>query len=274
MSEFKEFEGKTIDDAINLACATLGAEREKLEIDIIQDSKGGIFGLVGAKKAIIQAKLRDSNAELRQLVTSVVEKLVKPIVDTPEIEIEIEDKERVKVTILGEENSGLLIGREGQTLASIQYLVNRIMAKKVSDPLRIQIDTGDYRERQDDNLRQLALHLADKASSLGRAQSTKPLSSYHRRVVHMTLQDNEAVSTKSKGEGPLKRVLILPKRTRPQRPFTPGREDQGYREREPHRPQGDRPYTRNNNPARPREAAPNAEGNEPNGNRLEFEDDN
>jgi len=249
MSEFKEFEAKTIDDAINAACVAFQTERDKLEVEIIQDSKGGIFGLVGVKKAQIKARLRDANAELKQIVLGVVERLVNTIVDDPRIEVEIEDKDRVKVTILGDEHSGLLIGREGQTLASIQYLANRIMAKKSTEPLRIQVDTGDYRERQDDSLRQLALHLADKAKSLGRVQSTKPLSSYHRRVVHMTLQTDETISTKSKGDGPLKRVLILPKRTRPQLPYEPGQqegESLGRREqRVSNEPNGNRaPYVK------------------------------
>ena len=119
--------------------------------------------------------------------------------------------DRVRVFIDDEENSGLIIGREGQTLSSLQYLVNRLVSRKMQASVRIQVDTGDYRERQDDKLRQVAGHLAEKADNLGRTQSTKPLSSYHRRVVHLALQENELVFTRSKGDGPMKRVLIVPK---------------------------------------------------------------
>ena len=122
--------------------------------------------------------------------------------------------ERVTVLVLDEENSGLLIGREGQTLSSLQYLVNRIVSRRCEQPVRVQINTGEYRERQDDNLRKMAVYLADKAKSLGRPQSTKPLSSYHRRVVHLALQEDETIQTRSKGDGPLKRVIIVPKAQR------------------------------------------------------------
>ena len=153
------------------------------------------------------------NPELMELVKSAISRLVVPIVGYEDLDLEVEfTGDRVRVTINDDEHSGLIIGREGQTLSAIQYLANRIVAKSWDEPLRIQLDTGDYRERQDDNLRQLAFHLAEKVRTTGRPQSTKPLSSYHRRVVHMALQTEEGIHTRSKGDGPLKRVLILPRR--------------------------------------------------------------
>ncbi|WP_052360295.1 RNA-binding cell elongation regulator Jag/EloR [Solidesulfovibrio alcoholivorans] len=152
--------------------------------------------------------------ELEAIVREVVGKMLEGILgEIPEFEIS-GHSERVSVLILDEENSGLLIGREGQTLSSIQYLVNRIVIRRHGSPVKVQINTGAYRERQDDNLRKMAIFLADKAKTLGRPQSTKPLSSYHRRVVHLALQEDEAISTRSKGEGPLKRVLIVPRGAR------------------------------------------------------------
>jgi spoIIIJ-associated protein len=149
--------------------------------------------------------------ELEALVREVMEKMLDGILgQIPEFEIS-GDSERVAVLVRDEDNSGLLIGREGQTLSSIQYLVNRIVIRRHGSPVKVQINTGEYRERQDDNLRKMAIFLADKAKSLGRPQSTKPLSSYHRRVVHLALQEDEAISTRSKGDGPLKRVLIVPR---------------------------------------------------------------
>jgi len=150
---------------------------------------------------------------LERTVREVVEKLLLPIVEKPKLTVQIEP-DKVNVFVDDEEHSGLIIGREGQTLSALQYVANRVVARKMHASVRVQIDTGEYRERQDDKLRQLAFHLAEKAGSTGRIQSTKPLSSYHRRVVHLALQDNEVVFTRSKGEGPMKRVLILPKRGR------------------------------------------------------------
>ncbi len=152
--------------------------------------------------------------ELAAIIREIMENLLKGILEeVPEMEIS-GNAERVTVLVLDEENSGLLIGREGQTLSSLQYLVNRIVSRRCEQPVRVQINTGEYRERQDDNLRKMAVYLADKAKSLGRPQSTKPLSSYHRRVVHLALQEDETIQTRSKGDGPLKRVIIVPKAQR------------------------------------------------------------
>ncbi len=150
-------------------------------------------------------------ALLEQVTREVVGKLLEQLVETAVVSVELKP-DRVCVRIEDPENSGLLIGREGQTLASIQYLANRLVSRRMDASVRVQIDAGDYRENQDERLRQIARHLADKAMSTGRTQSTRPMSSYHRRVVHLTLQDDEHVFTRSKGEGSMKRVLIMTKR--------------------------------------------------------------
>ncbi|HWR04916.1 MAG TPA: R3H domain-containing nucleic acid-binding protein, partial [Humidesulfovibrio sp.] len=150
-------------------------------------------------------------AKLEEVAREVTGKLLEPLVENAKVAVELLH-DRVCVRIEDPENSGLLIGREGQTLASIQYLVNRLVSKRMDASVRVQIDAGDYRENQDERLRQIARHLADKAMATGRTQSTRPMSSYHRRVVHLTLQDDEHVFTRSKGEGSMKRVLIMTKR--------------------------------------------------------------
>jgi spoIIIJ-associated protein len=150
-------------------------------------------------------------ALLEQVTLEVTHKLLLPLVENAQVSVTLQS-DRVSVRIEDPENSGLLIGREGQTLASIQYLVNRLVSKRMDASVRVQIDAGDYRENQDERLRQIARHLADKAMSSGRTQSTRPMSSYHRRVVHLTLQEDEHVFTRSKGEGSMKRVLIMTKR--------------------------------------------------------------
>jgi len=150
-------------------------------------------------------------AKLEEVAREVTQKLLMPLVENAQVSVELL-ADRVCVKIEDPDNTGLLIGREGQTLASIQYLVNRLVSKRMDASVRVQIDAGDYRENQDERLRQIARHLADKAMATGRTQSTRPMSSYHRRVVHLTLQDDEFVFTRSKGEGSMKRVLIMSKR--------------------------------------------------------------
>lgn len=159
--------------------------------------------------------LADLDQELvRNVALEVTGKLVAPIIGEAALTVDLADG-RIKVTVDCGDNSGLLIGREGQTLASIQYLASRIVARKLNAAVRVQLDTGDYRERQDEKLRELALALAEKARATGKPQSTRPLSSYHRRVVHLALQEEEDIVTRSKGDGPLKRVIVLKRRKSP-----------------------------------------------------------
>ncbi|MDR2669333.1 MAG: hypothetical protein LBC14_05205, partial [Desulfovibrio sp.] len=105
-------------------------------------------------------------------------------------------------------NAGLLVGREGQTLAALQYLAGRIVAGKLGAPLRLQVDAGHYLERREDRLRDLALSLAEKVKTTRRAQATRPLSAYQRRIVHLALENDPDVLTHSKGEGLQRRVYI------------------------------------------------------------------
>ncbi len=119
---------------------------------------------------------------------------------------------RVHVHLECDENSGLLIGREGQTLAALQYVTSRIVSRAMDAAVRIQLDAGDYRTRQDEKLSELAEVLAERVRTTGKPHSTRPLSSYHRRIVHVVLQDATDLITRSSGDGPLKRVIIQRKR--------------------------------------------------------------
>ncbi len=136
---------------------------------------------------------------------------MQPIVGMVPVTISFEDS-RVCIGLDCGEDSGLLIGREGQTLASLQYISSRIISRKMQASVRVQLDAGDYRTRQDDKLRDLVLFLADRVRTTGKSHSTRPLSSYHRRIVHVALQESSDLVTRSSGDGPLKRVVIQRKR--------------------------------------------------------------
>lgn len=148
---------------------------------------------------------------LSATVLEALKELATPIVGEFEAELEVSGG-RVRLRVVSVENQGLLIGRDGQTLASLQYLLCCIASRKLNASVRVQIDAGDYREKQDEKLRELALSLAQKVKSSSRPQSTRPLSAYHRRIIHMTLQDDPEVQTHSKGEGGMKRVVVVPRR--------------------------------------------------------------
>ncbi|MFP4657368.1 MAG: protein jag, partial [Desulfonatronovibrionaceae bacterium] len=156
----------------------------------------------------------------REVVTNLTRSM------TPESEITVDtDADPIRVIIEDEENSGLLIGRDGQTITALQYIANRIVARKWPGAPRIQLDTGDFRRKQQEKLESTAQELADKAKEVGRVMSTQPLSAFHRRVVHMALQEDKAVQTRSKGDGPFKRVLIMPRRKKNKQQEAPAEQE-------------------------------------------------
>lgn len=325
MKEFKEFEAKTVDAAIDAACRHYGVERSKLEIEILRGESTGIFGF-GKKNALVQARrrasalasssildddfLRDTfkrpsfsknNSEkhdstpdsapstghspspaheetaqapkpehktpaappkpaaktpqeqkkpapqrdsapapsaqttapqrpkpqktqqkpsqrashfpskeaLEPVVTDALHVLLQPLTSQCQLSFSVEGT-RVKVRIENEDDPELLIGREGQTIAALQYILNRIVSRHFETTVQVHLDTANYRDRQDEEIRDMALSLGSKAKRSGRTHSTRALSSYHRRIVHLALQDDPELQTNSIGEGPLKRVLIEP----------------------------------------------------------------
>ena len=176
-------------------------------------------------------------ARLQELSRDCVSRLIRPMLSQPveEPEVDIVDG-RVRVAVDCGEDSGLLIGREGQTLAALQYLASRIVSRGMDAAVRVQLDAGRYRQRQEEKLRDIALALAAKVRQTGRSYSTRPLSSYHRRIIHLCLQEMDDILTRSTGDGPLKRVVIL--RRRPEKSERQPQGERDNRRRSP-RPEGE-----------------------------------
>ncbi|WP_084604885.1 Jag N-terminal domain-containing protein [Desulfonatronum thioautotrophicum] len=210
MSEPREFQSKSVDDAIEEACAYFSRTRDELEITILEGGSSGIFGLVGVKKARIKAQPRVRLAELETMIRTVTERIASAIVDAPRVHVE-HQSDLIKATIETSDVTERLLVRDGQVLGAVEYIVNRIIARRWPNAVRIMLDADGFRERQDEELGALAVSLAEKAKSSQTPQSTKPLPSYQRRIVHLALQTISDIQTKSKGDGPLKRVLIIPK---------------------------------------------------------------
>ncbi|EFI34300.1 single-stranded nucleic acid binding R3H domain protein [Desulfonatronospira thiodismutans ASO3-1] len=145
-----------------------------------------------------------------RFLQELIQRLTTPL--APEVDIKIrEDTSPITVVVQDTHNSGILLGRDGQTLSALQYITNRIIAKKYPGTARIQLDTENFLEKQTEKLEKNAQQLAQRAIKAGKTMSTRPLSSYHRRIVHLALQGENKIRTKSKGDGPMKRVLIMPK---------------------------------------------------------------
>ena len=143
-----------------------------------------------------------------ELVKFSLDKMVAAICSDADISVNVGEG-RISASIDCGEASGLLIGREGQTLSALQYMVSRIISRQMEAAVHVHLDTGDYKERQDRKLKEISLRLAQRARETGRTQYTRPLSSYHRRIVHMVLQTEQGIETRSKGEGSMKRVYIF-----------------------------------------------------------------
>jgi spoIIIJ-associated protein len=126
------------------------------------------------------------------------------------LEIETsEEEERIVLDIQGEDAADL-IGRKGQTLDSLQFIVNRALNRRMHDRRPVVVDSGGYRQRRIDALKELADRLGDKAARTGKIVAVNPMSAHDRRVIHMALRETPGVTTRSEGEGPTRRLLIVP----------------------------------------------------------------
>lgn len=208
-----EFEGKTTEEAIENASRQLNLPVEELDIDIIEPGSAGIFGLVGKKAKIkVNVKSEIPSDEENGLNTAkeILENiLVRIPVDSTVNAEHIDGK--IALTIEGDK-SGLLIGRRGKTLDALQFIVNRVVNKTLEKKIRVVVDSENYRQRRRESLTQMALKLGDKAKRVMKPISTNPLNPHDRRIVHLALKEDEKLDTRSRGDGLLKKVVIIPKR--------------------------------------------------------------
>ena len=223
-----EAEGDTIDKAIENALKLLGVERDKITVDILSEGKKGILGF-GSQKARIRAALRkpavigqtseplpeqpsaDADAALiGQKAKEVLEEILNLMGISAEVELKTGEKTDETVLEIHTENSGLLIGRKGQTLEALQYLVSRIAGERGGEGPHIIVDIENYRQRRRKSLEDLALRLGEKAKRQRKTVTVDALSAADRRIIHSALQDDPWVTTKSLGQGSYRRLLIIP----------------------------------------------------------------
>jgi spoIIIJ-associated protein len=219
-----ETEGKTTEEAIDKACKELGVSRKDLEVEVLSNGSSGFLGL-GVKNARIRATVKEKSAPrvsevrpLRELsdpqAAETARKILQDILRLLEVEATVdlkEESERILLDIKGD-GSGLLIGRKGQTLDALEYLINKIVHKDAEDKKRIVVDTENYRLRREDSLVKLAQRLAEKAKRLGRPVTISPMSAHDRRIIHLALQDDKTLRTWSTGSGLYRKVIISPEK--------------------------------------------------------------
>lgn len=261
MKDAREFEGKTIDEAIEKACSELSVPREKLHIEILAEGSQGIFGL-GSRKARISASPLTFDISLEEETAAVKEtpvKVEKARTDKPKTErpatekvkpeapremaapgpedeklgaeakkvleevltrmgfdfptrVEI-NEEYIVITIEGD-GSGLLIGKGGQTLDAIQYIVNKAVSRNGRELKRIILDTENYRDKKMKNLVALAEKVGEKVRRTKKPVALNPMNAHDRRIVHLALQNEKGIITKSRGEGALRKIIVIPSKKR------------------------------------------------------------
>ena len=206
--EFQEFEGKGTEDAIEHACAHFQVTAEQLEIEILSVGSPGLFGL-GGRKARIRAALREESEEnLLTAAQEILENLLGKMQEKATVSAHPED-DRISLRI-ETDDAGLLIGKQGQTLDALQYLVTKMLAKKSRRKVRITIDVEAYRARHNEALAHLAQKDGEKVKKTGESITLNPMNPYDRRIVHLALQGDKDLKTTSRGEGLYKKVIISP----------------------------------------------------------------
>ena len=206
--DFKEFNAKTVDDAITEACKSLGVTSDKLEYEVISEGSTGFLG-IGSKDAVIKAKVKSSLVDNAKEFLNEVFTAMNMVV-VVNVDYNSETKE-MNIDLSGDD-MGVLIGKRGQTLDSIQYLTSLVLNKGEEDYVRVKVDTENYRKRRQDTLENLAKNIAFKVKRTKRSVSLEPMNPYERRIIHSALQNDKFVTTHSEGEEPYRHVVVTMKK--------------------------------------------------------------
>jgi len=206
--EYIKFSARNVEEAVLKAKTELGITDEQLEYEILEKGSSGILG-IGGKPAMIQARkkfsLEDTAREFLENVFRSMDMEVEVFVAYDEIEKEI------AIDLCGDD-MGILIGKRGQTLDSLQYLVSLVVNKYTEEYVRIKLDIENYRERRKETLENLSRNIAHKVKKTRKSVELEPMNPYERRIIHSTLQNDRYVTTRSEGEEPYRRVIIQLKR--------------------------------------------------------------
>jgi spoIIIJ-associated protein len=210
-----EVSGKTVDEAIHVALEQLGASEDQVEVTVLKKGRSGVLG-VGAEEARIKMRLLPvpgEKADVVKVAKEVMEVLIKSMRITADVSATQSAAGELPVTLEIEgDDLGVLIGRRGQTLTSLQYIVRLIVAEKLKMWVPINVDVAGYKKRRYESLQNLALRLAEQVKRNRRLIMLEPMPADERRIIHLTLADHPDITTQSMGEGEMRKVAILLKK--------------------------------------------------------------
>ena len=207
--EYREFSAKTKEDAITEACQYFTVSSDKLMIEVVDEGSNGFLG-IGAKPAIIKAAVKGT-------VEDKAKDFLKDVLEAMDLEVVItvkydEAEKNMEIDLKGDD-MGVLIGKRGQTLDSLQYLVSLVVNKESEEYIRVKVDTEDYRNRRKATLEGLAKNISYKVKRTKRAVSLEPMNPYEIRIIHSALQNDKYVTTHSEGDEPFRHVVVTLKKS-------------------------------------------------------------
>lgn len=206
--DYIEVTGKTVEDARTEALIKLGTTSDQIEVEILEKGSSGFLG-IGSKPAVIRVRRKFTMEDcVRDYLTQVFDAMDLTVDISVEVE---EDNHTVNVELKGDE-MGVLIGKRGQTLDSLQYLTSLALNRHTDEYVKVKLDTEDYRKRRKETLENLAKNIAYKVKRTKRPVSLEPMNPFERRVIHSTLQNDKYVSTHSEGEEPHRHVVVTLKK--------------------------------------------------------------
>ena len=201
-----EKSGKTVEEAIEEALVILNCTRDQVEVEIIEQGAKGFLGLGSKLAKVLISKKNNPEKKAKEFLKEITTLMGLSV----DIECELDDEKHLNIDLKGS-SLGVLIGKRGQTLDSLQYLINLVVNKGDAPYVSVTLDTENYRQKRKETLENLAYNLAKKAKSTRRNVVLEPMNPYERRIIHAALQNDRHVTTYSQGEEPYRNVVISPK---------------------------------------------------------------
>lgn len=210
--ESVEATGKTVEEAIEISLKQLDVKRSEAIIEVVSKGKTGFLGL-GGEEAKVRATLLPEDKLLPRKAKEIVDKIIDflGVSAAAHIDSSPDSGDNTTMISLEGDDSGLLIGRRGETLRAFQYVVNILLAREFDEGLPVRIDVERYKEAKDMSLKVLAARVADRVANSRETVTLEPMTGNDRRIIHMALADHSEVMTKSDGEGDDRKVSVMPK---------------------------------------------------------------
>ena len=209
--EYIEVSAKTVSDAITEACQKLSVTSDMLDYEVIEEGSAGFLG-IGSKPSVIKAGVKVTELSVEDTAKTFLRDVFEAMKLEVVVNIKYDEAERNMDIDLSGDDMGVLIGKRGQTLDSLQYLVSLVVNKGVDNYIRVKVDTENYRQRRKDTLENLAKNIAYKVKRTRRSVALEPMNPYERRIIHSALQNDKYVTTHSEGEEPHRKVVVTRKK--------------------------------------------------------------